>query len=151
MTIRDSVKVPVDDEHVEEVMQLILRASARAAQKDGDQDAVTALYAEVDEESRTLLSFVARAILTGKDLAEGDAAAMIELTVRETIGIVRDVNEIAREREHAHILLQRRVEEILPNGRTQEKRIFAIEPDVAAMVQEAERADLLANPHPLAD
>lgn len=144
------VMVPVPEEQVEEVMQLILRASARASQKDWDQDAVSALYHDIDEESRTLLSFVARAVLTGKDLTERDAAAMIELSTRETIGIVRDINEFARETDRPNILLQRRIDEILPNGRTQEKKVFTIEPEIAALVQEAERADLLANPHPLA-
>ena len=90
-------------------------------------------------------------MLTGKDLTERDAAAMIELNTRETIGIVRDINEISRESAHPNILIQRRVDEVLPNGRTQEKKILTIEPAAAAMVQEAERADLLANPHPLAD
>ena len=145
------VMVPVPEEHVEEVMQLILRASARAAQVDWDQESVTALYEEIDEESRALMSFVARAVLAGKDLTERDAAAMIELNTRETIGIVRDINEISRESAHPYILIQRRVDEVLPNGRTQEKKILTIEPAAAAMVQEAERADLLANPHPLAD
>ena len=145
------VMVPVPEEHVEEVMQLIIRASARAAQKDWDQESVSALYDEIDEESRSLLSIVARAILSGNDLTERDAASSIELNVRETIGIVRDINEQARESEHANVIQQRRVDEVLPNGRTREKKVLAMEPEVAAMVQEAERADLLANPHPLAD
>ena len=55
------VMMPVPEEHVEEVMQFILRAIARASIQPWDAESITKLYGEVDEASRSLLAFVARA------------------------------------------------------------------------------------------
>jgi hypothetical protein len=39
--------------------------------------------------------------------------------------------------------------EVLPNGRTRDVRRLDMDTDLAALVREAERAELAANPHPL--
>ncbi len=145
------VMVPVPEDHVEDVMQLILRLKARAALKDWDPDAVSSFYDDVDEDCRSVLSFVARGVINREEFALGDVATMVELNVRETNGIVREINEIASEREHPAPIGHRMVTEVLPNGRTQEKQILAIEPELAVMVQDAERADLLSDADPLAE
>ena len=90
------VSVPVPEEHVQEVMEFVIRTIARASIEDWDDETIEALFARVDEASRSLLSVVARAATTGKELTEQQAADFIELTVRETFGIVREINDAAR-------------------------------------------------------
>ncbi len=72
------VMMPVPEEFVEEVMQFILRATARAAITPWDAESITKLYDEVDEGSRSLLAFVARASASGEELAAVDAARRIQ-------------------------------------------------------------------------
>ena len=145
------VMVPVPEEHVQSVMQLILRMSAQAALSDWDHDSVVGFYGDLDEDSRSVLSFVARGVVTGEELAVGDVATMVELNARETSGIVREINDLAADREHPVLIKHRLVTEVLPNGRTQEKQVLSIEPELAVVVQDVARADLLSEPDPFAD
>ena len=52
------VMVPVPEEHVEDVMQYILRALSRAAIVPWDEESIAEVYDGVDEVSRSLLAFV---------------------------------------------------------------------------------------------
>lgn len=142
------VMVPVPEEHVEEVMQFMLRSMAKASQEDWDQASVTELFAEVDELSKMLLSHVARATVEGKEVFEGDAAAAVQLSVRETAAIVRELNEMARDLNHPSIIYRRPTSEVLPNGRTMEKNAIAVDDEIAPLILEAEKSDLAANPLP---
>lgn len=145
------VMVPVPEEHVADVMQFILREMAKAAQVPWDEDAVSALFHEVDEASRSLLAYVARASITGTDLTEAQVADLMQLRQREVMGIMRELNERAAKDDHPALLGTRVVTETLPNGRTTEKRVVWMSEDVAALVREAERAELADVPPPLGD
>lgn len=145
------VMVPVPEEHVADVMQFILREMAKAAQVPWDEDAVSALFHEVDEASRSLLAYVARASITGTDLTEAQVADLMQLRQREVTGIMRELNERAAKDDHPALLGTRVVTETLPNGRTTEKRVVWMSEDVAALVREAERAELADVPPPLGD
>jgi len=138
------VMVPVPEEHVEDVMNFVLRAMARASQQPWDEDSVLALFLEVDELSRALLAYVARATLAGQDITEVEAARMVQLTGRETIAIQRELNELARQDGREPLISQRTVPQLLPNGRTTERRVFTMEEDVARLVGHAERQELAA-------
>ena len=142
------VMVPVPEEHVEEVMQFMLRAMARASLEDWDQDSVTEMFSQVDELSTTLLSHVARAIANGKEVFEADAAAAVQLTQRESAAIVRELNELSRELNRPTIIFRKPSTEVLPNGRVIEKNAIVIEAELVPLVLEAEKADLTANPLP---
>lgn len=135
------VNVPVPEEHVEEVMQFVLRAMTRASQEPWDDESIGKLFDEVDELSKALLAFVARAVSTGKDLSQNDAASMIQLSGRETMAIQRELNELARAAGRPTLISQRTINEPLPNGRTTEKRIFSMELDVAQLVRDAEQRE----------
>lgn len=143
------VMVPVPEEHVEEVMAFVLREVAKANLRPWDAEAVTALFHEVDEASRSLLAYAARAAMTGTDTSEAQAADMVQLSVREVAGIMRDLNETAREADRPMLLGTRTVSETLPNGRTSEKRVLWMNNDVAMLVREAERQELADLPQPL--
>ena len=52
------VMMPVPEEHVEAVMQFVLRAIAKASLEPWDLASATSLYDEVDEATRSLVAFV---------------------------------------------------------------------------------------------
>jgi hypothetical protein len=136
--------VPVPEEHVEDVMNFVLRAMARAALQPWDEDSMTRLFLEVDELSRTLLAFVARATLGGRDVTEVEAARTVQLTGRETIAIQRELNDLARQEGREPLITTRTVPQLLPNGRTTERNVLTMEEQVARLVTHAERQELAA-------
>jgi hypothetical protein len=136
------VMVPVPEEHVQDVMQFILREVSKASLEPWDDDSISHLFHEVDEASRSLLAYIARASRSGKDMTEAQAADMMQLRQREVVGIVRDLNERATKANRPAVLLMRTVTETLPNGRTTEKRVISMSEDVAPLVRAAERTEL---------
>ena len=144
------VNVPVPEDLVEEVMQFILRAVARASVQVWDAEAVTEVFHEVDEASRSLLAFVARASTEGGELDAAEAARKLQLTVRETAAIMNELNTLSRDANRPVLLNARIVTERHPNGRTTDKRMLQMDADVAELVRAAEQAELQNVPHPLA-
>jgi hypothetical protein len=145
------VMVPVPEEHVQDVMQFILREVAKASLESWDEESVSALFQEVDEESRSLLAYVARAIMSGKEISEADAADLMQLRQREMVGIMRDLNDRATKANRPALVTPRTVTETLPNGRTTDKRVLVMSEELAPLVRNAERAELADVPAPLGD
>jgi hypothetical protein len=145
------VMMPVPEEHVEEVMQFILRAIARASIEPWDAESITKMFEETDEATRSLLAFVARAAVDGGELDAADAARKIQLTAREAAGIMNELNMLTRDTNRPTLINGRTVTERLPNGRTAEKRVLGMEPEVAELVRAAERAELKGAAHPLGE
>jgi hypothetical protein len=145
------VMVPVPEEHVQDVMQFVLREMSKASLLPWDEESVSAMFHEVDEASRSLLAYAARASLSGTDLSETGAAEMMQLRPREVAGIIRDLNDRAAKANRSHILAARTVSETLPNGRNVEKRVLWIAEDLAFLVRSAEQAELADVPSPLGD
>jgi Zn-dependent oligopeptidase len=145
------VMVPVPEEHVADVMQFILREVAKASLLPWDQESVSALFHEVDEASRSLLAYAARATMSGTDISEVQVADMMQLRPREVAGIMRELNEQATKAERPTLVTTRTVTETLPNGRTVEKRVLWMSDELAPLVRDAERAELADVPSPLGD
>jgi hypothetical protein len=143
------VNIPVPEEHVEEVMQFVLRAIARSSIEPWDEGSITEFFGSVDEPSRALLAVVARASMQGRDLPEAELATAVQLNWREVYGITRDLNERASRENRPALVAVRLVTETNPNGRTTERRVYSIADEVAPLVEAADRADLLADGHPL--
>jgi hypothetical protein len=143
------VMVPVPEEHVEDVMQFILREMAKASLVPWDDESISALFHEVDESSRSLLAYAARATMSGKEISDVQAADLMQIRQREVAGIMREVNERATKANRPALVSVRTVTETLPNGRTTEKRVLAMSEDVAPLVRDAERAELADVPAPL--
>jgi hypothetical protein len=143
------VMVPVPEEHVQDVMQFILREVAKAAQGPWDDESISELFHEVDEASRSLLAYTARASIGGTDITEAQAADMMQLRPREVMGIVRELNELAAKANRPALVVTRTVTETLPNGRTAEKRVLWMSEEVAPLVRAAERTELANVPPPL--
>jgi transcription initiation factor IIE alpha subunit len=138
----DYVMVPVPEEHVVDVMQHVARLVARASVVPWDDAGVEELFDEVDEASRSLLSLVARATTSGKELSDEDAAAQLELNLREIRSIVRDIHEVSQRNKREPILALREASVMLRNGRTVQRRLFAMTDTVARAVRAHERASL---------
>jgi len=145
------VMIPVPEEHVEEVMQYVLRAVARAAIQPWDTESISGIFSDVDEATRSLLAFVARASVDGGELDSADAARKLQMTVREVAGIMNELSQLIRDSNRSSLIIARAVTERLPNGRTKEKRMLQMDPDVADLVREAEKAELASAPHPLGE
>src|SRR4051812_12108014 len=77
------VMVPVPEEHVEAVMNFVLRSVAQAALQDWDDESLTKLWNESDEATRSLLSFTARAAASGNEIEVAEVARQMQLTPRE--------------------------------------------------------------------
>lgn len=143
------VMVPVPEEHVEEAMSMILRIVTRARLADWEQADVTAMFEDVDEPTRSVLSAVSRSSIAGTTLSDHQIAESIEIPQRELLGIVRELNERAQAASRHPLIVVRQETETLPNGRTRESRILSMDTDLAALIREAELAERAANPHPL--
>jgi hypothetical protein len=139
------VMVPVPEEHVQDVMQFVIRTVAQASVQPWDTESMLSFFNEIDEPSRLLLSIVARYVRNGRELTERDAADLIELSAREVTGMQRELNERAQEAKHPAILFHRRVPEVMPNGRTREKRLIAMTDEAAKLFHDAENADLMGD------
>ena len=136
------VMVPVPEAHVESVMQFILGKIVRASLAPWDPSSLSDFYHEVDESTRSLLAFVARAAAAGKELDTAAAARQIQMNPREVNGIMQELQTLTRDAGRPALVTARVVTERLPNGRVTDKRLLTMEPDVAELVREAERAEL---------
>jgi hypothetical protein len=143
------VMVPVPEDHVQDVMQFVVRLASQATLEPWTQEAVAQLFDEIDEPARALLSAVANGVIGGKPLNEADAAAIIGMTWREVAGMVRELNDVAASASHPALVGRSSMTTTLPNGRTRDVRALIIDDDVARLVHEADRAQLLADGHPL--
>jgi hypothetical protein len=139
------VNIPVPEEHVEEIMQFVVRTMQRAAMETWDEDAVHGFFGELDESSRALLAYIARATLADKELTEAEATQLMQVSWREVFGMARDLNERAAKANRPPLINYWIVTEKLANGRTTEQRVYALAPEVAPLVDAADRADLLAD------
>jgi hypothetical protein len=142
------VMVPVPEEHVEEAMEAVLRITRNARLAPWDQEAMHTFFASLDESAKALLSLVSRATAAGKQISQAGAADRLEVTQREILGIVRDVNQQAQNQERAPLLVPQEAAETLPNGRTRAVAVITTNPEVAALVQVAERSELRGAPQP---
>ena len=144
------VMVPVPEEHVEEVMGFMLRAMSRANLTEWDTEGINDLFTEIDEFGRSLLAFLGRSAAAEKELPEVDAAKMLQLSPRETIAVVREINDICKERDRPSLVARRAIAEMQPNGRTVDVAVLAMEPEHVEMINAAVDAERAAAPHPLA-
>jgi hypothetical protein len=133
--------VPVPEEHVREVMEFVVRTIARSSIEDWDAASLEELWHGTDEAGRSLLSVVARGVLTGKEVTDEAAASFVQLSARENAGVIRELNDAARTMNRPGVVSATMVNESLPNGRLREKRVLVMTPDVAGFVRDLARAE----------
>lgn len=140
------VMVPVPEEHVEEVMRAILRFQAQARTEPWDEASVKDLFADSDEAAKAVLSVVARGVISSGKIADQDVASAIEISGREVLGIVRELNELSVDLARPAIIHSRTETEVLPNGRMTERRVLFMTTESAVSIRDAERAELQSSP-----
>ena len=138
------VMVPVPEDNVADVMQYVLRLINQASIEPWDEASVTDFFESVDEPTRALLSAVAAATLRDQPILESEAVSAIQMDRREMIGIIREVNDLARDAGRQTLIQARTIDEELANGRSRQVRVLAMADDVARYVVEADRRHLLA-------
>lgn len=136
------VMVPVPEEHVEEAMEAVLRIARQARLIPWDQPSMTEFFIELDEAAKALLSLVSRAVAAGRQISQAGAADRMEVTQREVLGIVRDVNHQAKEINRPPLLISQEATETLPNGRTRNVAIISTNKEAALFVQSAEKDEI---------
>jgi hypothetical protein len=134
--------VPVPEEHVVDVMKHVARLVARSSVVPWDDASIEALFDEVDEASRSVLSLAARSTSAGRELTDEEAATSLELNVREVRAIVRDLQDSAAQQSRAPLLALRDATVVLRNGRSVQKRMFVMSDDAARTIRAHERASL---------
>ena len=101
------VMVPVPEDHVQDVMQFVVRLMSQAAIEPWTEEAIAQLFEEIDEPGRALLSAVAKCRGRWQSDHEADAAAMIGMTWREAMGILRELNDVAGAASHPALIGRR--------------------------------------------
>src|SRR5215207_1415567 len=90
------VMVPVPEEHVLEVMAVVMRLAARQAHDEPprpwDQDAVNGFFAKANEPTRGLLSFLAHPDRAGNEFIPPEIARTLELETSEVAGLLGPLN-----------------------------------------------------------
>lgn len=143
------VMVPVPEEHVEVVMEFVLNAMAERSTVPWDAESINELYESVDEVSRSLLAFVARAIVDGGELVDAEAAQRIQMSVRDTNAVMSKVNAKASEAGRPPLLTVRVASRRQPSGRVVDQRVFEMDLPLAELIRAAEQAELRDAASPL--
>ena len=136
------VMVPVPEEHVEEIMRAILRFQAQARTDPWDETSIKEMFVKSDEAAKAVMAVVSRGVLSSGKIADQEAADAIEITNREVLGIVRELNEAANELARPAIIHSRMETDVLPNGRMIERRVLSMPPELAVHIRDAERNEL---------
>jgi hypothetical protein len=148
------VMVPVPEEHVLEVMGVVLRLAARRSPdeppKAWDQEAVNDFFAKANEPTRGLLSFLAHPNRAGKEFIPPDIAGTLELEASEVSGLLGPLKREFRRANRVPLFESRVHLETTVKGRTLKRRRLMMTVEHAQMVRAAEQAVRSMEPDPLA-
>jgi hypothetical protein len=147
------VMVPVPEEHVLEVMGVVLRLAARQSHdeppKAWDQDAVNGFFAKANEPTRGLLSFLAHPKRAGSEFIPPEIAGALELEASEVSGLLGPLNREFRRANRVPLFESRVHLETTAKGRTLRRRRLMMGVEHAEMLRAAEQAARLVEPDPL--
>jgi hypothetical protein len=143
------VMVPVPEEHVQEAMEAVLRITRQGRLTPWDQTSIDAFFRAADEPSKALLSLIARATLAGRQLSQAGVADALELSQRDIVGMMREINDGARDEGRPAVLAHQEITETLPNGRTRMVAVITTTVEYAQFIQDAEKAELAEGSDPL--
>jgi hypothetical protein len=147
------VMVPVPEEHVLEVMGVVMRLAARRSHDEPpnawDQEAVTEFFAKANEPTRGLLSFLAHAKRAGNEFIPPEIAQALELEASEVSGLLGPLNRAFRRANRVPLFESRVGIETSPGGRTLKRRRLKMDGENARMVRAAEQALRSVEPDPL--
>jgi hypothetical protein len=146
------VMVPVPEEHVLEVMAVVMRLATRQAHdeppKAWDQDAVNGFFAKGNEPTRGLLSFLAHPDRAGKEFIPPEIARALDLEASEVSGLLGPLSREFRRANRVPLFESRVHLETSARGRTLKRRRLKMGPESARMVRAAEQALRSVEPKP---
>jgi hypothetical protein len=144
------VMVPVPEEHVIEVMAVVIRLAARQAHdeppKAWDQDAVNRFFGKANEPTRGLLSFLAHPDRAGKEFIPPEIARTLELETSEVAGLLGPLNREFRRANRVPLFESRVHLETSARGRTLKRRRLKMSSENARMVRAAEKDVVSVDP-----
>jgi hypothetical protein len=145
--------VPVPEEHVLEVMGLVMRLASRPSHDEPpaawDQEALTGFFAKANEPTRGLLSFLAHPNRAGKEFIPPEIARTLELEPSEVSGLLGPLNREFRRANRVPLFESRVHLETTARGRTLKRRRLKMTPETARMVRAAEQELRSIEPDPL--
>jgi hypothetical protein len=148
------VMVPVPEEHVPEVMGMVMRLAARRAHDEPprawDQDAVTEFFTKANEPTRALLSFLAHPKRAGKEFIPPEIARAFELEASEVSGLLGPLNREFRRANRMPLFESRVHVETSRSGRTLKRRRLMMGRENARMIRAAEQSLRSVEPDPVA-
>jgi hypothetical protein len=143
----------VPEEHVLEVMGLVMRLAARQSHDEPpaewDQGTLDAFVAKANEPTRGLLSFLADPDHAGKEFIPPEIARSLELEPSEVSGLLGPLNREFRRANRVPLFESRVHVETTARGRTLKRRRLKMTPENAQMVRAAEQAARSTEPDPL--
>lgn len=143
------VMVPVPEEHVFEVMQLIIKFAKQAALEPWEQSDLDEYFLAAVEPVRSLLSVVSRSTLAGREVGTDQVVTAMELKLRDLAGILKQIDQECQAMSRVALFEVRTETTIGPAGRPMTKRTFVMEEATARMVRSAEQTTRELEPHPL--
>jgi hypothetical protein len=145
--------VPVPEEHVLEVMGLVMRLASRQSHNEPpaawDQETLNAFFAKANEPTRCLLSFLAHPDRAGKEFIPPEIARGLELEPSEVSGLLGPLNREFRRANKVPLFESSEHLETTARGRTLKRRRLKMAPETARMVRAAEQAVRSIEPDPL--
>ena len=153
MSYSTFVMVPVPEECVDDVVQLVARLNMQGGTERSltpwDEPTMERYFLDADEEIRSLLSVVARGVLKGRQISDQIVADFMQMTPRDTLDVMRRVRDSVKGTGRPHLVGVEVVEVPTPTGRMRQKRVFTMQSKIARMVRSAERSVNALEQHPL--
>ena len=129
------VMVPVPEELVHDVVHFVAKLNMQGGPggslRPWDAAAMEKYFLEAHEETRTLLSVIARGSLAGKRVTDQAAADFMQLGAPEMLEVIRGIRESLRQERRVQLIEVEVVSEPLPSGRLREKRLLKMPPELA--------------------
>jgi hypothetical protein len=129
--------VPVPEEYLTEIMDFVVRMAAAERIQGWNDDDIATLVDTVDDAARSLLGLVAGHALANQHVPEPEAAREIGLSMRETLGLTRELNNLAIAHGHPELVKSNEVTRVQPDGTTEDFMALTMERTIAERFEKA--------------
>lgn len=148
MEIPNYVMVPVPEQLVPRVMQHIIGLMMLDSLEDWEQDELTEFFGLLTEDRKAIVILCANAVVGGRVVTADAVAEKLQLPLSHVMKAIRDLAEVARERNRPQVVKVKMTVSTTATGREVKRREVQMEEDVAKMVLVAEQADFASGAEP---
>jgi hypothetical protein len=142
------VMVPVPEHLVPRVMQHVIGLMMLDSLEDWEQDELTELFGILTEDRKAIVILCANAVVGGRVVTADAVADKLQLPLSHVMKAIRDLAEVARERNRPQVVQIKMTTSTTPTGREVKRREVQMDEDVAKMVLVAEQADFASGSSP---